>query len=203
MKAWQELINSGILELYVFGETTEAESKLIEEMAAVHTELAQEIEEISITLEKYAIANAISPDPIVKPFLMAIIDYSDRMKAGEVYSVPPLLNEDSVPDDYLQWLSRSDMAMPHEFEEVFAKIISYSETVITAIVWISNMAPQEVHDHEYEKFLILEGTCDIHIADETHHLQAGDFLTIPLHKQHHVKVTSLIPCKVILQRVAA
>jgi len=203
MKAWQELLNSGILELYVLGETTEEESKMIEEMAAAYTEVAQEIDEICIALEKYAMANSINPDPIVKPFLMAIIDYSDRMKAGETYDVPPLLNENSVPDDYLKWLNRADMAMPPEFDEVFAKILSYSETVITAIVWITNMAPQEVHDHEYEKFLILEGTCDIYIADEVHHLKAGDFLTIPLHKEHHVKVTSAIPCKVILQRVAA
>ena len=203
MKAWQELLNSGILELYVLGETTEEESKMIEEMAATYTEVAQEIDEISIALEKFAMANPIYPDPIVKPFLMATIDYSDRMKAGETYAVPPLLNENSVPDDYLQWLNRKDMSMPQEFDEVFAKILSYSDTVITAIVWITNMAPREVHDHEYEKFLILEGTCDIHIADDVHHLKAGDFLTIPLHKEHHVKVTSAIPCKVILQRVAA
>ncbi|RZK81830.1 MAG: cupin domain-containing protein [Pedobacter sp.] len=95
------------------------------------------------------------------------------------------------------------MILPNEFDEVFAKILHHSQEAITAIAWIKHMAPQEVHDHEYEKFLILEGTCTIHIEDESHHLKPGDYLTIPLHKNHFVEVTSAVPCKVILQRIAA
>ena len=64
------------------------------------------------------------------------------------------------------------------------------------------MAPQEVHDHELEKFLIVEGSCSITIEEKIHHLSAGENLTIPLHKKNHLTVTSDIPCKVILQRHA-
>ncbi len=60
-----------------------------------------------------------------------------------------------------------------------------------------------MHTHELEKFLILEGTCDITIEDEVYSLKAGDFLSIPLYNKHDVKVTSLNPCKAILQRIAA
>ena len=62
---------------------------------------------------------------------------------------------------------------------------------------------QEVHHDEYEKFLIVEGTCTITIGDEVHNLVPGNFLSIPLYKNHTVTVTSLIPCKIILQRIAA
>ena len=84
-----------------------------------------------------------------------------------------------------------------------AKIIGHTPEMITAIVWIKKMAPQEVHHNEIERFLIIEGSCDIFIEDEVYQLKAGDMLSIPLHKPHSLQVTSAIPCKVILQRIAA
>ena len=90
-----------------------------------------------------------------------------------------------------------------EHQDIFAKIIGYAPEVTTAIVWIKEMAPEETHTDEYEKFLIIEGTCDIVIEHKVHQLKAGDYFSIPLHANHHVVVTSEIPCKAILQRVAA
>lgn len=203
MKNCKEFIVSGILELYVLGETTAVENAEVEQMASLHPEVRQEILEISLAIEKFALENPVTPDPIIRPFLLATIDYSDRMKNGEAFSSPPLLNAASKPEDYAEWTSRPDMVLSDDLDDIFAKILSYTPELITAIVWIKEMAPQEVHDDEYEKFLILEGTCNIVIEDLTYSLKAGDYLTIPLYKKHHVLVTSTVPCKVILQRVAA
>ncbi len=193
-----------MLELYVLGETTPQENALIEEMADTYPEIRNELTSIEMAFESLATQNAIEPDPIIKPFLVATIDFIERMKAGEDFSkIPKVLDENSISADYEQWINRPDMVLPDNFEDVYAKILSHTETGITAIAWIKHMAPQEVHDHEYEKFLILEGTCTIHIEDEQHELVPGDYLTIPLHKKHHVLVTSEVPCKVILQRIAA
>lgn len=200
----EELISSGLLELYVLGDTVPEEDILIDGLRLLHPQINEEIANIESTLEKYAFQHAIQPDPIVKPFLLATIDFIDRMKAGEDFSaVPKVLNHNSTAADYEQWISRPDMVLPEYFEDVFAKILSHTPEGITAIAWIKHMAPQEVHDHEYEKFLILEGTCTIFIENEQHSLQPGDYLAIPLHKKHHVIVTSSIPCKAILQRIAA
>ncbi|RYZ82068.1 MAG: cupin domain-containing protein, partial [Moraxellaceae bacterium] len=70
------------------------------------------------------------------------------------------------------------------------------------LIWARNFTPQEKHHNELESFYILEGTCEVKIENETHKLSPGDFITIPLHKDHKVVVTSLIPCKAILQRIA-
>ena len=199
----EELIASGLLELYVLGETELEENQLIEDLVFIYPDVRKELNEIELSLEKLALANAITPDPIVKPFLLATLDYIDRIKNGEVMIKPPLLNENSVRDDYNQWLNREDLKPTEEVEDVFAKIIYAKPGLTTAIVWIKYMAPQEVHDDEYESFLILEGTCDIYVEKDVFSLQAGDVLTIPLHKSHHVLVTSEVPCKVILQRLAA
>lgn len=203
MENIQDYIGSGILELYVLGVTSKKENEEIETLASSHIEIYAEIEEIKNAIEDYAKQNAVAPDPTIKPFLMAVIDYTERLKNGEQPSFPPVLNENSMISDFDQWVSSTNITLPENFKDFHAKIIGYTPEVTTAIIWIKDIAPQEVHDHEFEKFLILEGTCDITIAGEVHSLKAGDYLAIPLYKKHDVKITSSIPCKAILQRIAA
>ena len=149
-------------------------------------------------------AHAITPDVTIKPFLIATIDYTERLQNGEAPTFPPLLHEGSSLSDYSEWLNRADLALPNGLNEEFhAKIIGYTPEATTAIIWLKHGAPIEVHENELERFMIVEGTCDIIIGEEVHQLAAGDFLAIPLHQPHSVKVTSAIPCKLILQRVAA
>ncbi|WP_026260064.1 cupin domain-containing protein [Segetibacter koreensis] len=203
MKETSEYIRSGIIEAYVLGVATPVEAKEVEEMAAGNAEVLAAIDEFSQMIEQEALSNAITPDPIIKPMFLATINYIDRMEKGETMSFPPMLQKESKIADYKEWLSRPDMIMPPDTEDVHARIICYTPEVTTAIVWIKDMAPSEVHTNEIEKFLIVEGTCEIIIEKDIHSLKAGDFLEIPLYKSHYVKVTSGIPCKVILQRVAA
>ena len=199
----QNFINSGILELYVMGKTDELENKEVSMMASTHIEVFEEIVAIEISLEKYALVNGVELDITIKPFVIATIDFTERLKNGEPPSFPPLLNELSILKDYLPWLNRSDMALPTDFEEIHAKIIGYNEEALTAIIWLKNGSPSEIHDDEFEKFLIVEGTCTITIDKEDFYLKSGDVLSIPLYKEHFLRVTSSIPCKAILQRIAA
>ena len=199
----QNFINSGILELYVMGKTDELENKEVLMMASTHIEIFEEIVAIEISLEKYALVNGVELDITIKPFVIATIDFTERLKNGEPPSFPPLLNELSILKDYLPWLNRSDMALPTDFEEIHAKIIGYNEEALTAIIWLKNGSPSEIHDDEFEKFLIVEGTCTITIDKEDFYLKSGDVLSIPLYKEHFLRVTSSIPCKAILQRIAA
>lgn len=203
MKSIEEYIKSGVLEMYVLGLTTEQENREIEEMSALHSEIRNEIDEISEALLTYSEKKTPGINPTIKPMVMAVIDYTERLKKGEAPSIPPLLNKDSKIGDYEQWLSRRDMVLPDDFNDIFAKLIGHVPGAMTAIVWIKERTPYEVHDVEYERFLILEGTCDIVIDEKSYSLVAGDYMEIPLHAGHHVKVTSETPCKVILQRVAA
>jgi mannose-6-phosphate isomerase-like protein (cupin superfamily) len=197
-----QYMESGILEQYVLGNTDPLQTSEVELMAASHPAIRMEIEAISDALEAYAMENAIDANPIVKPFLVATIDFTERLQHGEPITAPPILNEKSVVGDYAAWLNREDMVSTGS-EDLYAKIIGFTPEAITAIVWIKDYAPQEVHDHEYERFLIVEGTCNIIVGDEVNELVPGNYFAIPLHKDHMVKVTSSIPCKVILQRVAA
>lgn len=205
MKELEDFMTSGILELYVLGDTSPEEDAVVQTMLSSYPdEISNEIAQICDALESIANRHAIEPDPIIKPFLLAKIDYMDRLQAGEPFVLVPELTEHSKIDDFKEWINRPDMIAPADFDGVFAKMLSHTDQLTAALVWLREMAPQEVHDDQYERFLILEGTCDITIEDHgTHSLQKGSFLQIPLHKSHHVIVTSATPCKILLQRVAA
>lgn len=202
MTTGKNYIESGILEQYVLGHTSPDETREIELVAAADPAIRMEIEKISEALMAYAMDHAINPSPILKPLLLATIDYSERLKNGEPVTEPPALNENSAIEDYAAWLNRKDMTYQGT-ENIYAKIIGYTAEATTAIIWIKDYAPQEIHDHEIEKFLIVEGTCYITVGDEVNELSPGDYFAVPLYKTHMVKVTSTIACKIILQRTAA
>jgi mannose-6-phosphate isomerase-like protein (cupin superfamily) len=198
-----EFIKSGILEMYVLGNTTAEQTAHVERMVHVHHEIRSELHKIEITLENYALSQATAVDPTVKPFLMATIDYMERIKNGEQRTFPPALHADSLITDYSQWLNRSDMSLSEPLKEIEARIIGHTDRMTTVIVWIKNGAPPEVHKKEYESFLIVEGTCNIVVDGNENHLKPGDIFTIPLYLYHYVQVTSEMPCKIILQRLVA
>lgn len=197
------LVESGILELYVMGIASPAEMQEVEALIAASPEIRKEIDEISKAMEQYAEAHAVEPHELVKPLLLATIDYTARLTAGEPMTFPPLLHKDSHIDDFREWIDRTDMVLPADADQLYARLIGHTPEATTAIAWFKEGTPFEIHDHEHERFLIIEGTCDFKIGDTVHHLRAGDYLEIPLHIGHEAKVTSNIPCKVILQRVAA
>ncbi len=202
MRDVTELIESGLLELYVLGQASAEEQEEIGLMANLYPEISREIEEIEKALQKYASLNSKEPSLTLRPIIMATVDYTIRLENGENPGNPPLLDENSTAGDYSQWLDRQDM-VPGDYDDIFLKLIFADRERTIGIVWIREMAPEEVHKAEYESFLILEGTCDITVGNAVYRMVPGSFLRIPLHLPHRVKVTSAIPCKVILQRLAA
>src|SRR5436305_14532024 len=134
MSVIQEYINSGILQAYVFGLATPEEEKNVEEMAGAHAEVRNAIEAFEYDFEEYAMANAVTPDPTIKPLLIAAIDYTERIEKGEAPSHPQMLRENSRIEDYEVWLQRTDMQLPDDFKDFYAKIISYTPKALTAVV---------------------------------------------------------------------
>ncbi|MCW3076014.1 MAG: hypothetical protein JWO32_623 [Bacteroidetes bacterium] len=201
MKDLKAYIESGILELYVLGIASNEEVKEIELLAKIHPEIKNEIEAITTALRNEAKEKVSKPNATIKPMVRAILDFHERLKNGERIQTVPLLNENSKPSDYTNWLHRVDMVA--DDSDIYAKLLGVTPEAVTAIVWMKYGSPPETHAKEYERFLILQGTCDIVIDEKPFSLVPGNYMSIPLHSTHYVKVTSAIPCKVILQRVAA
>ncbi len=69
----QDYISSGILEAYTLGEVTAAERLSVEQNLKQHTEVAEELLRVEMTLEKIAFAAAIHPRAIVKDKIMVSV----------------------------------------------------------------------------------------------------------------------------------
>ncbi|MBC7411123.1 MAG: hypothetical protein H7331_01545 [Bacteroidia bacterium] len=203
MKDIDQYINSGILELYVLGMTTDEEAKEISMLSTSNVKIKNEIDTIAAVLKVDAENKIPELSITIKPFIMATIDYIERLTNGEVSTFPPLLNKQSEPIDFVQWLNSPNIILPIDADPIYAKIIGFTPEVTTFVTWLKDGAPFEIHDNEFESFLIIEGSCDIKIGETVHSLVAGNYLTIPLYLGHSVKTTSSIPCKIIVQRVAA
>lgn len=197
-----EFIESGILELYVMGAASPEEVLEVERMAAAYPEVKQEIEQIHLAMEHYAQAHAVKPRATVKALLLATIDYLERMKKGELPSSPPILTPASDISDYAPWLNMDAATLPADADNIYARIIGYTPKATTAIIWVKDITEQEVHHDEYERFLILEGSCQFTAGGKTHILSAGNYFAVPLHMPHQLKVISEVPCKAILQRLS-
>lgn len=200
----KEYIESGILELYALGLTSAEETAGVNDMLIKYPELSLELDEIlSALVNTNNAKNTPTPSVTIKPFLEAVVNYQDRIMKGEAITVPPILSPTSTISEFSPWINNPTCAIPDDFSQFHAHLIGLNQEAITAIAWIKNMAPEETHNNDYERFLVIEGSCDIFIGEAKHTLNVGDYFEIPLHTAHTLIVTSSIPCKVVLQRVAA
>ena len=198
-----QIKSSGLLEIYVLGELSQAEKLIVENAMNQDDSVRQEIAEIERALEKYAFNHSMEITSTVKPMLLASLNFKERLRKGEIPVSPPSLSSASKISEFSQWLEREDMQEPDDYDSISGRILDSNEEKTTLIVWIKDMAPGETHTDEYEKFLVVEGSCDIMIDSTVHSLKRGDYLAIPLYINHSVTVTSSTPCKVILERAAA
>ncbi len=150
---------------------------------------------------------------ILEIYVMGMASHSEQEDVEMMAAVHPEIRQEidaisEVLEKYAlahsPWLRRPDLNFSGSDEDnIFAKIIGYTPEMTTAIVWIKQDTPREIHHKERERFLIVEGSCDIFVGDTCTHLIPGDYFDIPLHEYHTVKVTSSVACVAILQRLAA
>ena len=95
----QEIISSGLLELYVLGAASFEESAKIEQLRNLHPDINEEIINIEKALEAYAFANAVSPSTSVKNQLFSSLNFTNQsgntnesIPTAKVISMSPLRN---------------------------------------------------------------------------------------------------------------
>ncbi len=66
----RELIDSGLLEMYVLGQASHEESKAVERMRSIEVQVHEELDAIEYALEAYALGMAVAPPTTVKGSVM-------------------------------------------------------------------------------------------------------------------------------------
>lgn len=203
MKKLEQYIESGVLDLFVTGVLPAEEQIEIAKEASQNPALQAEIDALRAAYELLGNAQAIQPPSTSKARFLANLDELEAEAAQFDPARPPVLNPLSRPEDYDFWTNLETSKAPDTYENLFFVPVADNDDGLTAVVWINGMVEEEEHLDAIEKFLVLEGSCMIDIEGDVTYLKAGDQLSIPKFKSHNVKVTSDIPCKLIVQRIAA
>lgn len=197
----QQLIASGKLKAFLLGTLPVGELAAIIKASADHPEVREELLRLEGMLERSSQGVVPVDKPEVKSRIMERLRLDDWHQ--DEPGSPPILHAASSRSDYAAWLDLPTMVPPAEYDDPFFIPIGQTTQALTAIVWMRKGSPEEVHTDVVEKFLVIEGCCEIRTADTTTRLGPGSVHSIPLHVVHEVVVISDVPCKVIVQRVAA
>jgi len=70
------------------------------------------------------------------------------------------------------------------------QILRHNDSVTQILVTSSVDVADEVHHHERESFLVLEGECECHIGDTIVKLGPGGYIEIPMYEHHNLQIRS-------------
>lgn len=182
----QAYIDSGILEMYALDLLDPVEREEAELMISFFPEIRKELESIQNALEMYAGSRAIQPRPHLKDKIRESISNLKREQELDPLNLP-LINHLS---DHNQWLKLVKDFIPSKLpsDAPFIKVLQQSDNVLQMLIATSVDTQDEVHENEYESFLILEGRCKCTVGKDVVFMEAGDFMSIPLHEHHTVEV---------------
>ena len=99
-----EYIESGILELYVFDQLSQAEKAEVEKMCLKHPEVLSELEAIQASVTGYAVSHKRNPDPALKEKIFAQLQLVD---ANEPKVVPMYTGSGNT----YRWLAAASIAL--------------------------------------------------------------------------------------------
>lgn len=187
-----------LVELYVLGLLDTENAQRVEAAAISDPLIGEMLKQLQDTMARHATDNATqAPSGLKKSVLQAVqMEVEKELTSGR----PPLLHNRSSLTDFANWAG-PEYSKPSGSGNLQVIPLDLSEDRQTALIWLENEEPAETHTNCVERFLILEGTCDVTIGREVHALVPGNVITIPMFTEHSVRVTSTIPCKAILQRV--
>jgi anti-sigma-K factor RskA len=106
----QEIILSGILELYVLGQTSAEETKQVLEWKALYKDVAAELDSIETSLEQYAMANSIPLPVHVKNNLFRALP-EQANNTSTVNNVPSNTDAGSKQIRKWQWLAAASFLL--------------------------------------------------------------------------------------------
>jgi mannose-6-phosphate isomerase-like protein (cupin superfamily) len=179
----QDYINSGILEQYCLGLLTPGELEAVLVMSTVYPEVKKDLTEIELAIERMASINAITPKAALKQQIINLIITNDQAITLDNL---PATNKYS---NYQTWLNAVEHLIPNEpFDDFFACPLQHNDKIEQTLIVTKLGVPEESHGDVIESFFILKGQCVCTVGNHTYTLGAGDFLEIPLHTEHDVKL---------------
>lgn len=128
--------------------------------------------------------NVVDPVPALKQKILSRLGFAgEELKLDQL---PPT----SRYSNHLSWIKAISPLLPATVEDIFMQEIRRDERIIQSLVVSKVNVPEEIHEEYAESFFILKGRCACTIGGKVFELSAGDYLDIPLHVPHDVRLLS-------------
>lgn len=193
-----ELIESGIIELYVLGIAADEERALVEQFASDVT-VKKEIAAVRHSLTSYARATgSVMPPAELKKRILSFIETS-------VNNLPPAITESSTPSEWISYLDQQKISVPSDFKGIYFLELPGNEDYYTYAVWGNEggSVEEELHNDHREYLFVCEGECELSIDGKATSYKKGDYIQIEPGVRHSAKVTGKELLLVIGQRRVA
>lgn len=180
-------IASGVLEEYCLGLLSEEDEAYLIQMTILYPEIKEELTAVESAMEKIAVSNAIEPAPGVKQRILAALGFDGTETIANLDQLPTI----SANTDRQAWFNTLKHLIPDEPSEDFSCEVFRSDDHIRQMLVITKIdVKEEQHSDYLESFFILEGRCECTVGNNVYTLGTGDFLEIPLHLKHNIKLLS-------------
>ena len=100
----REYIESGVLELYVFDQLTEAERREVEHLCAAHPEVQAELDAIQSSVNGYATSSPRQPDPALRERILSSMNLADAAE-------PKVIPMGTSGGASYRWLAAASVAL--------------------------------------------------------------------------------------------
>ena len=158
----KDIISSGLLELHVLGMTTTAEAAEVQAWAMKYPEVKAELNAIEISMEQYAMANAIEPGATLKQQIIKNISFTSIPVSAEpakVVGIAPFWKYAAAASIILLLGSvLLNLNYQNKLEKASAALSETKQELVAANSKLDTMnADMSVIQNKYSKAVSLEG----------------------------------------------
>jgi mannose-6-phosphate isomerase-like protein (cupin superfamily) len=195
----KEYIYSGVLEEYCLGMLDEEQSAFVIEMSLLYPEVKRELDSIQTAFEYFAQDNAIEVNPRVRANIINALEHGFSDTALNINNLPEI----KKTSDLEAWINFVEPFMPVVVEDIYMHILHADDKIKQTLVVSRIDVREESHSDVFESLLILHGECACTIGDKTIQMEAGDYIDIPLHTDHDVKILSPYVVAIVQHKAVA
>ena len=199
-------LSSGIIENYCLGSATAEEAKQLLFLCKEYPALSRRLNETQRSLEKYIHGfEKKAPADLISTLKFGISENEKMNQVKFIESTNELSNyfEITRHTDVVQLQSLiKNISAPEYFENEHLHPLYQSDDKLLGIIWLKDKLPPETHADIEECFIVLNGSVDCIVEEEVIKLKKGDFMRMPLGKEHTIVVTSDQMAKAVVTRVS-
>ena len=183
-----EYIESGVLEEYSLGLLPDSEKNKVDDLCREYPAIRTELAEIQQALSLYEAQLTSTPPAALETTIWNTLQNINKENHATLLDLP-IINKYSDHNNWKRIVKPLVPAVVNK-DDTITKVLRHDSGVTQVLMISSTDVPDEVHENEYESFMVLEGECDCHIGDNIITLGPGGFIDIPLHTHHEVRARS-------------